>query len=191
MAATELRSLDTGALLPRYLVALGTAAVAGAVGAAILVTVLHSARPDLDGTSFAVPALFGAAAVAMAVLAIAATRLARQVDAETVTRIVRHVLWFAFVLALVPGVAWIALWASGGSARALLGLVGVALASLPLAVAYRRPSALPGALGVCLAVAVVTLVLWQRFFLLLPDAVLLAGCWAIALGLWRKAKRLT
>ncbi|WP_158882088.1 hypothetical protein [Amycolatopsis anabasis] len=190
MGSADRHRLDTPTLLPRYLAALAAATLTGLLAAAAVATVLQSHRPDLDGTAFTVPALLGAAIAALAALAVAAALLARHADAETLDLMIRHLLWLVFAVALVPSLAWLVLWSSSGSARALLGLAGIAFAGLPLLTAYRWHAALPAVLLACLCGAVALLALWQPLFLLLPVSATLAGGWALALALHARTHHL-
>lgn len=174
----------TSALLSRYVTALITACVAGVISALGSAHFLGS-----DGMQRGIPALLVAAVVGLAVLTVGAFLIARRADRETIERMARHLLWGVFALAALPGLAWFALWLSGGNAQALYGLAAAALGGLPVLAAMRKPAALPLTLGFCLLVGVATVVLWQRLFLLLPISAAVTGGWLLVLALLGYARR--
>jgi hypothetical protein len=205
------RALSTDELAPRYVTTALLALVAAIVGAAGTVTIARQAHLGCerttahgagsggsawvcpDGISYAIPALLGGAAAALAVVTLMAVLTARRAHADTVERMAKHALWLVFVVVLLPGLGWPLLTLlNSGNAYGLFGLTLVGFAALPLVVAYRRRKALPGVLALCLLGPITALILWQRLFLLIPLATVLAGGWALALtlSLWASRPRI-
>jgi hypothetical protein len=192
------RRHETAALLPRYLVALVVAGLAGLLGALAMAGLLRLADTGcapgggncLDGTSFAVPAALGGTLAALVVLSAAAILIAYRADAETLDRVSRHTLWLAFAIAALPGLAWTLIWLSGGNARALYGVAAILLAAAPLLTARLNRALVPVVTGACFLVAVGAVLAWRPLFLLLPISTALAGLWAIALALSLRARAL-
>ncbi|WP_435158070.1 hypothetical protein [Amycolatopsis sacchari] len=176
--------VPTPALLPRYVTALITACVAGVISG------LGSAHFfGSDGLQRAVPALLVAVGVGLVVLAVGAGLVARHSDRETIERMAKHLLWVTFVLAALPGLAWFALWLSGGDAQAWYGLAAVVVGGLPLLAASRKPSIMPLTTGFCLLVGLAALLSWHRLFLLLPISAAVSGGWLLVLALLGYARR--
>jgi hypothetical protein len=165
------KHLSTTELIPRYLGTLACAAVAWAIIAYLDTRFLPAGRDS---------ALPAGEVVALAVLIVTAATTAARSDRATIERLIQIALWTAFVVAAVPGLIWVVLWLSAGSAQALFGLAAVVIGGLPPLAAARWRHRLPAVLGCCLPFSIVALVLWQR---LAPFSLAVAVGWALGLAL--------
>ncbi|HET6500727.1 MAG TPA: hypothetical protein VFG87_08175 [Amycolatopsis sp.] len=165
------KHLSTTDLIPRYLGTLACAAVTWAIIAYFAARFLSASRAS---------ALLTGEVVALAVLIVTAAVTAARGDRATIERLLRIVLWTAFVAAAAPGLSWLVLWLSAGSAQAFFGLAAVVLGGLPPLAAARWRHRLPAVLGCCLPFSLAALVLWQG---LVPFSLAVAVGWAFGLAL--------
>lgn len=174
------------------LVAALAALIAGAVAAVVLRRVSGcegGANGCPDGIGLAVPALAAAGVAALTVMGATAVLVSRRADARTVQRMSRHAMWLAVPVVAGPVLAWQLLAILSGNPLGFVGIAALAYVAVPLVVALYRPNHVGSVLAGCLVVPVLVLALWWRFVLLVPSAVLLAGCWTVALFLTRRAQR--